>query len=51
MGCLGNQLLIALLLVSVLEIWCVQYVTVFYGVPAWKNATIPLFCATRNRDT
>nr|ASM80112.1 truncated envelope glycoprotein [Simian immunodeficiency virus] len=51
MGCLGNQLLITLLLVSVLEIWCVQYVTVFYGVPAWKNATIPLFCATRNRDT
>nr|ASM80066.1 truncated envelope glycoprotein [Simian immunodeficiency virus] len=51
MGCLGNQLLIALLLVSVLEICCVQYVTVFYGVPAWKNATIPLFCATRNRDT
>nr|ASM80047.1 truncated envelope glycoprotein [Simian immunodeficiency virus] len=51
MGCPGNQLLIALLLVSVLEIWCVQYVTVFYGVPAWKNATIPLFCATGNRDT
>nr|AFM75762.1 envelope glycoprotein [Simian immunodeficiency virus] len=51
MGCLGNQLLIALLLVSALEIYCVQYVTVFYGVPAWKNATIPLFCATRNRDT
>nr|AHA31981.1 envelope glycoprotein [Simian immunodeficiency virus] len=51
MGCLGNQLLIALLLVSALEIYCVQYVTVFYGVPAWRNATIPLFCATRNRDT
>nr|AJK29543.1 envelope glycoprotein [Simian immunodeficiency virus] len=51
MGCLGNQLLIALLLVSALEIYCIQYVTVFYGVPAWKNATIPLFCATRNRDT
>nr|AHA33350.1 envelope glycoprotein [Simian immunodeficiency virus] len=51
MGCLGNQLLIALLLVSALEIYCVQYVTVFYGVPAWKNATIPLFCTTRNRDT
>nr|AHA32325.1 envelope glycoprotein [Simian immunodeficiency virus] len=51
MGYLGNQLLIALLLVSALEIYCVQYVTVFYGVPAWKNATIPLFCTTRNRDT
>nr|ACQ87118.1 envelope glycoprotein [Simian immunodeficiency virus] len=51
MGCLGNQLLIALLLVSALEIYCIQYVTVFYGVPAWKNATIPLFCATKNRDT
>nr|AAA47717.1 envelope glycoprotein [Simian immunodeficiency virus] len=52
MGCLGNQLLIALLLVSkCLGIYCVQYVTVFYGAPAWKNATIPLFCATRNRDT
>ncbi|AFV26182.1 envelope glycoprotein [Simian immunodeficiency virus] len=51
MGCLGNQLLIALLLLSALGIYCVQYVTVFYGVPAWKNATVPLFCATKNRDT
>ncbi|AFV26128.1 envelope glycoprotein [Simian immunodeficiency virus] len=51
MGCLGNQLLIAILLVSACGIWCTQYVTVFYGVPAWRNATIPLFCATSNRDT
>ncbi|AFV26263.1 envelope glycoprotein [Simian immunodeficiency virus] len=51
MGCLGNQLLIALLLVSAYGIYCTQYVTVFYGVPAWRNATIPLFCATKNRDT
>ncbi|AFV26288.1 envelope glycoprotein [Simian immunodeficiency virus] len=51
MACLGNQLLIAILLVSAYGIYCTQYVTVFYGVPAWRNATIPLFCATKNRDT
>nr|AAA47571.1 envelope polyprotein [Simian immunodeficiency virus]AAA47580.1 envelope polyprotein [Simian immunodeficiency virus]AAA74704.1 envelope polyprotein [Simian immunodeficiency virus] len=51
MGCLGNQLLIALLLLSASGIYCVQYVTVFYGIPAWRNATVPLFCATKNRDT
>nr|AIG89137.1 envelope glycoprotein [Simian immunodeficiency virus] len=51
MGCLGNQLLIAILLLSAYGIYCIQYVTVFYGVPAWRNATVPLFCATRNRDT
>nr|UQV96801.1 envelope glycoprotein [Simian immunodeficiency virus] len=51
MGCLGNQLLIAILLLSVYGIYCTLYVTVFYGVPAWRNATIPLFCATKNRDT
>ncbi|AAB00770.1 env polyprotein [Human immunodeficiency virus 2] len=46
-----NQLLIAILLASACLVYCTQYVTVFYGVPTWKNATIPLFCATRNRDT
>ncbi|BAA00716.1 env protein [Human immunodeficiency virus 2] len=47
-----NQLLIAILLASACLIYCrQQYVTVFYGVPAWKNASIPLFCATKNRDT
>nr|AJP61260.1 envelope glycoprotein [Simian immunodeficiency virus] len=51
MGRLGNQLLIAILLLSVYGIYCTLYVTVFYGVPAWRNATIPLFCATKNRDT
>nr|AAA47781.1 envelope polyprotein [Simian immunodeficiency virus] len=51
MGCLGNQLLIALLLLSASGIYCVQYVTVFYGIPAWRNATVPLFCATKDRDT
>nr|AIG89112.1 envelope glycoprotein [Simian immunodeficiency virus] len=51
MGCLGNQLLIAILLLSAYGIYCTHYVTVFYGVPAWRNATVPLFCATRNRDT
>nr|AIG89012.1 envelope glycoprotein [Simian immunodeficiency virus] len=51
MGCLGNQLLIAILLLSAYGIYCTHYVTVFYGVPAWRNATIPLFCATKNRDT
>ncbi|ABC39624.1 truncated envelope glycoprotein [Human immunodeficiency virus 2] len=47
----GTQLLIAFLLTSACLIYCKQYVTVFYGIPAWKNASIPLFCATRNRDT
>nr|AAA20457.1 gp160 [Human immunodeficiency virus 2]prf//2105299F env gene [Human immunodeficiency virus 2] len=48
----GNQLLIAILLASAYLIYCrQQYVTVFYGIPAWRNATIPLFCATKNRDT
>nr|AIG89306.1 envelope glycoprotein [Simian immunodeficiency virus] len=51
MGCLGNQLLIAILLLSAYGIYCTQYVTVFYGIPAWRNATVPLFCATKNRDT
>ncbi|AFV26281.1 envelope glycoprotein [Simian immunodeficiency virus] len=51
MECLGNQLLIAVLLRSVCGIWCTQYVTVFYGIPAWRNASVPLFCATKNRDT
>nr|AWX59992.1 envelope glycoprotein [Human immunodeficiency virus 2] len=47
----GLHLLIGILLLSVLQTWCGLYVTVFYGVPAWKNATVPLFCATKNRDT
>nr|ABF14464.1 envelope glycoprotein [Human immunodeficiency virus 2] len=47
----GAQLLIAILLTSACLIYCTQYITVFYGVPAWKNASIPLFCATKNRDT
>ncbi|AAT37065.1 envelope glycoprotein [Human immunodeficiency virus 2] len=51
MACLGNQLLIALLCLNACVIYCTQYVTVFYGIPAWRNATIPLFCATNNRDT
>nr|AAA20461.1 gp160 [Human immunodeficiency virus 2]prf//2105299K env gene [Human immunodeficiency virus 2] len=48
-----NQLLIAILLTSACLIYCKrkQYVTVFYGIPAWRNASIPLFCATKNRDT
>ncbi|APJ01782.1 envelope glycoprotein [Human immunodeficiency virus 2] len=46
-----NQLLIATLLASACLIYCTQYVTVFYGIPAWRNASIPLFCATKNRDT
>nr|ADH04368.1 envelope glycoprotein [Human immunodeficiency virus 2] len=46
-----NQLLVAILLASACLIHCKDYVTVFYGIPAWKNAPIPLFCATRNRDT
>nr|AET74252.1 envelope [Human immunodeficiency virus 2] len=46
-----NQLLFAILLASTCLIYCTQYVTVFYGIPAWRNASIPLFCATKNRDT
>ncbi|ACH73027.1 envelope glycoprotein [Human immunodeficiency virus 2] len=46
------QLLVVILLTSTCLIYCKQqYVTVFYGIPAWKNASIPLFCATKNRDT
>nr|AAA20453.1 gp160 [Human immunodeficiency virus 2]prf//2105299B env gene [Human immunodeficiency virus 2] len=45
------QLLVAILLTSACLVYCTQYVTVFYGVPAWRNASIPLFCATKNRDT
>nr|AET74251.1 envelope [Human immunodeficiency virus 2] len=45
------QLLAAILLTSAYLIYCTQYVTVFYGVPVWRNASIPLFCATKNRDT
>nr|AYA94964.1 envelope glycoprotein [Human immunodeficiency virus 2] len=46
-----NQLLVTILLISACLVYCKQFVTVFYGIPAWKNASIPLFCATRNRDT
>nr|ATU79190.1 envelope glycoprotein [Human immunodeficiency virus 2] len=46
-----NQLLITIFLASACLIYGIQYVTVFYGIPAWKNASIPLFCATKNRDT
>ncbi|AAB47784.1 envelope polyprotein [Human immunodeficiency virus 2] len=46
-----NQLLAVILLTSACLIYCKQYVTVFYGVPVWRNASIPLFCATKNRDT
>nr|QLK12552.1 envelope glycoprotein [Human immunodeficiency virus 2] len=50
--CGKNLLLVASLLASICLIYCArQYVTVFYGVPVWKNASIPLFCATKNRDT
>nr|AAA20460.1 gp160 [Human immunodeficiency virus 2]prf//2105299J env gene [Human immunodeficiency virus 2] len=51
MGRKRNQLLIAIILTSACIIYCKQYVTVFYGIPAWRNASIPLFCATKNRDT
>ncbi|APJ01791.1 envelope glycoprotein [Human immunodeficiency virus 2] len=46
-----TQLLVAIFLASACLIYCTQYVTVFYGIPAWRNASIPLFCATKNRDT
>nr|AET74249.1 envelope [Human immunodeficiency virus 2] len=49
--CGKSQLLVTLLLASACLIYCTQYVTVFYGIPAWRNASIPLFCATKNRDT
>nr|ATU79180.1 envelope glycoprotein [Human immunodeficiency virus 2] len=46
-----NQLLAIILLASACLIYGTKYVTVFYGIPAWRNASIPLFCATKNRDT
>nr|AOS52564.1 envelope glycoprotein [Human immunodeficiency virus 2] len=46
-----NQLLIAFLLTSACLTYGTLYITVFYGIPAWRNASIPLFCATKNRDT
>nr|ANG59327.1 envelope glycoprotein [Human immunodeficiency virus 2] len=47
-----NLLFIASLLASACLIYSTKkYVTVFYGVPVWRNASIPLFCATKNRDT
>nr|CAB43940.1 envelope glycoprotein precursor gp160 [Human immunodeficiency virus 2] len=49
--CGRNQLLVTTLLASACLISCTKYVTVFYGIPAWRNASIPLFCATKNRDT
>nr|AFN26054.1 envelope glycoprotein [Human immunodeficiency virus 2] len=54
MACGRKQLLITILIASAYLVYCSsskQYVTVFYGIPAWKNASIPLFCATKNRDT
>ncbi|APJ01816.1 envelope glycoprotein [Human immunodeficiency virus 2] len=49
------QLLVTILLASAYLVYCKskppQYITVFYGVPAWRNASVPLFCATKNRDT
>nr|AFN26064.1 envelope glycoprotein [Human immunodeficiency virus 2] len=55
MACGRNQLLVAILIASACLVYCAsvsqKYVTVFYGIPAWRNASIPLFCATRNRDT
>nr|AGC10515.1 envelope glycoprotein [Human immunodeficiency virus 2] len=49
--CGKNLLFVISLLASTYSVYCIQYVTVFYGVPVWKNASIPLFCATKNRDT
>ncbi|ABO61051.1 envelope glycoprotein [Simian immunodeficiency virus] len=42
---MGTTLLLTLLLSSSI-IWGNQWVTVFYGVPVWKDATPPLFCAS-----
>nr|AAA47718.1 envelope glycoprotein [Simian immunodeficiency virus] len=51
MGCLGNQLLIALLLVSALGIYCVQYVTYSMVYQHGRMRQFPSSAATRNRDT
>ncbi|AAC54473.1 envelope glycoprotein [Human immunodeficiency virus 2] len=51
MAHVNNYLLVTLLLISIYGYMGKNFVTVFYGIPAWKNASIPLFCATRNRDT
>nr|AVH76799.1 envelope glycoprotein [Simian immunodeficiency virus] len=42
---MSTTLLLTLLLSSSI-IWGRQWVTVFYGVPVWKDATPPLFCAS-----
>nr|ANG59334.1 envelope glycoprotein [Human immunodeficiency virus 2] len=50
--CGKNLLFVASLLANVCLTYSAKnYVTVFYGVPVWRNASIPLFCATQNRDT
>ncbi|AAM34568.1 env protein [Simian immunodeficiency virus] len=28
-----------------------QYITVFYGVPVWRNSTVPMFCVTDNTQS
>ncbi|AAA21510.1 envelope glycoprotein [Simian immunodeficiency virus - agm.sab-1] len=31
-------------------VWLVQYVTVFYGIPVWKNSSVQAFCKTPNTN-
>ncbi|BAC79373.1 Env glycoprotein [Human immunodeficiency virus 2] len=50
MAHINKYLFAALLLISIYGFMGEDFVTVFYGIPAWKNATVPLFCATKNRD-
>nr|APH81270.1 envelope protein [Simian immunodeficiency virus] len=38
------------LLSSLGIVWLTQYVTVFYGIPVWKNSSVQAFCKTPNTN-
>nr|ABO61060.1 envelope glycoprotein [Simian immunodeficiency virus] len=46
MAVMTSAMVFLTLLLSCSLIWGKQWVTVFYGVPVWKDATPPLFCAS-----
>ncbi|AAF07338.1 Env protein [Simian immunodeficiency virus] len=50
MACPGNILLLLLCLGLTAGEKEKQYVTVFYGVPKWEDAVVPLICASANNS-
>nr|AAC33803.1 envelope glycoprotein [Simian immunodeficiency virus] len=44
------SLLIVLLISSLGVVWLTQYVTVFYGIPVWKNSSVQAFGKTPNTN-